>query len=172
MNFHEASTAPSARTSKWNDAVWRTATLPLVRNSHLLLPLSSPHWNVWFFYLLVTPLTVFSFLAWENLLLSALPPGRDLLERFYLFPPPQPQLCWTLLTLCSLFPKHRLCLSCCSCPAVGLLKLMLLWDTVCKSSPHSSSNSSPYVSEEIRLFAVQVYPLCLQVQGWVKTVQG
>ena len=41
---------------------------------------------------------------------------------------------------------------------------------VCKSSPHSSSYSSTSISTEIRLFAVQMYPL--EVQGWVKNYAG
>lgn len=49
---------------------------------------------------------------------------------------PLPQLCWILISLCSLFPKHRPCVSCCSCLAVGPLKLMLLWDTLCARAAH------------------------------------
>lgn len=72
-------------------------------------------------------LSVFWFLPWDNPLLTVLPP--DLLEPFIslsLPSCPRPNSA-ELFSLWSLLPGLGLCISCCLCPAVGLLRLMLLW---------------------------------------------
>lgn len=80
--------------------------------------------------------SVFSILAWENQLLSVLPPGPDLPEYFSLASCPCPSSAGCVFNLVPPAPKHRLGISCCWCPAVRMPGLMLLWDRLFARAAH------------------------------------